>query len=105
MIDGADLLVVALAPLRQTLGYRLIVDATAGEAEVLAAASGVKLGALLNIDYNWGQVNVFSNTNYGMPKMARAVAESNAMFTDGGSFVPEEITSSDSAAFTWAIAE
>lgn len=75
------------------------------KAEVLAAASGVKLGALLNIDYNWGQVNVFSNTNYGMPKMARAVAESNAMFTDGGSFVPEEITSSDSAAFTWAIAE
>ena len=71
------------------------------KAEILTAASGVRVGQLLNIDYNWGQVNVFSATNCGAPKMLRAEAANGGMFEED--FVPEEITSNDSAAFTWAI--
>lgn len=73
------------------------------KAEILAASSGVRLGQLINIDYNWGQVNVFSNTNFAAPKMMRNAVQSNAMFEED--FAPEEISSSDSAAFTWELTD
>lgn len=77
------------------------------KAEVLTEASGVELGRLINIDYNWGSVNVYSNTTcdcreeeacadggYGNMKLSRVF---------NSSFTPEDIKSSDSAAFTWEI--
>lgn len=36
------------------------------KAELLCEASGVKLGQLLTIDYNWDELNIFSNTRYDM---------------------------------------
>ena len=69
------------------------------KAEILCAASGVSLGELINIDYNWGDVNVFSPTN-----LMRAKNESAAF---GASFdaqlSPDDIRSTDSVTFTWAL--
>lgn len=69
------------------------------KAEVLCAASGVKLGGLLNIEYNWGEINVFSNTGYAleqgeaaMPLMARSM-----------DITPEDIKLSDTATFVWEL--
>ncbi len=33
-------------------------------AEILCEASGVRLGQLLNVDYNWGELEIYSNTQY-----------------------------------------
>lgn len=69
------------------------------KAGILCAASGVVLGELINIDYNWGDVNLFSPTNF-----MRAKNESAAF---GASFdselSPDDIRSSDSVTFTWEI--
>lgn len=69
------------------------------KAEILCAASGVKLGALLNINYNWTDVNIFSPSAYTMernivPTLAKASVPE---------FEPENIKSRDSAAFVWEI--
>ncbi|MCQ2430984.1 MAG: SIMPL domain-containing protein [Clostridia bacterium] len=68
------------------------------KAEILAAASGVQLGQLLTINYNWGEIELFSRTNYamddrcmGMPKMAAMEIE------------PDDIEVNDTAAFVWEI--
>ena len=68
------------------------------KAEVLCAASGAKLGTLLKIDYDWTNINVFSASAYTM-EMERGVAAAGAV----PEFEPEDIESSDSAAFIWEI--
>ena len=68
------------------------------KAEVLCAASGAKLGSLLKIDYDWTNINVFSASAYTM-EMERGVAAAGAV----PEFEPEDIESSDSAAFIWEI--
>lgn len=69
------------------------------KAEILCAASGVKLGTLLNINYNWTDINVFSTSSYAMerecaPLLAKASVPE---------FEPEDIKARDSAAFIWEI--
>ncbi|MCD8123982.1 MAG: hypothetical protein LUE23_02965 [Lachnospiraceae bacterium] len=46
------------------------------KAEILCEASGVKLGQLLNVDYNWGELEIYSNTQYKLSEecMPYAVA-------------------------------
>lgn len=46
------------------------------KAEILTKASGVTLGELVSIDYNWGELHLYSPTHYYMdpPCMARASA-------------------------------
>lgn len=68
-------------------------------AEILCQASGVALGELLTIDYNWGELNLFSNTRYQVagdclaaPRMAKSIA-----------IQPDDIALRDSAAFVWEI--
>lgn len=69
------------------------------KAEILCAASGVKLGELISIDYNWGEINVFSNTNF-----MRAKAEyAGAGMAFDCDITPQDITSSDTVNFTWEI--
>ncbi|MBR5948829.1 MAG: SIMPL domain-containing protein [Clostridia bacterium] len=67
------------------------------KAEILCAASGVSLGELVNIDYNWGDVNVFSLTNFTRAKNESAVfgASFDAQLS------PDDIRSTDSVTFTW----
>ena len=68
-------------------------------ADVLCAASGVKLGALLSIDYTWGERGIFSRSAFdmsaeSMPLMARAKAPD---------ILPEDIDYEDEATFVWEI--
>lgn len=46
------------------------------KAEVLASASGVKLGQILTVDYSWGEVEMVSRV---MPQMMRAKAMDSSM--------------------------
>lgn len=75
------------------------------KAEILCAASGVKLGTLLNIDYNWKDVNIYSNTRYMLAEKSRGV-EASAMLSDTRlmDIEPENIELNDSATFVWEIA-
>lgn len=68
------------------------------KAEILCAASGVKLGTLLNINYDWTDINVYSSSAYTM-EMERGAVSAGAV----PEFEPEDINSSDSAEFVWEI--
>lgn len=67
-------------------------------AVTLTEASGVHLGQLLAIDYNWGELDVYSHTRFGM--------ESNClmpMCSESINIHPDDIDVSDSATFTWEL--
>lgn len=68
------------------------------KAEILCEASGAKLGTLIKIDYDWTDINVYSASAYTM-EMERGIAAAGAV----PEFEPEDIKSSDSAAFIWEI--
>lgn len=70
------------------------------KAELLCEASGVKLGQLLTIDYNWSEINVFSNTRYNMAEDCLRAAPMSARSID---IEPGDIEVSDTAAFVWEI--
>ncbi len=67
------------------------------KAEVLAEASGVALGELLAINYDWTEVMFASETRFARSYGADMLNEAMPEFT------PEDIESSDSAAFVWEI--
>lgn len=67
------------------------------KAECLARASGVTLGALLTIDYHFGDPDLRSRTEYAMDKKCMALANT-AMRIE-----PEDVTLADSATFVWEI--
>ena len=71
------------------------------KAEILCKASGSTLGQLLNIDYNWGELNVYSRTSYEVedciqPLMAMSKCSAPEI-------EPDDIDVSDTVAFTWEI--
>ena len=68
------------------------------KAEILCAASGVTLGELVNISYDWNDVIFRSNSS--MYERGIASAMPLAAVPD---FEPEDINSSDTAAFVWEI--
>lgn len=70
------------------------------KAEILCESASVKLGSLVTIDYNWGEINVTSRTRYldsnqhcCAPTMAFAEMD----------IEPEDIDAEDSATFVWEI--
>lgn len=65
------------------------------KAEILCDGSNVKLGKLLTIDYNWGELNIVSNTTY-------EIAESS-MYSKSIEIEPDDIDVSDTATFVWEI--
>lgn len=70
------------------------------KAEVLCKAAGATLGQLVTIDYNWGELNIISNTGYEMdeeimPLMAKCAAPE---------IEPDDINVHDTATFVWEIA-
>lgn len=71
------------------------------KAEILCKASGSKLGELLSIDYNWGELNIVSRTTYEMedcvPPMM-AMSKCAALEIE-----PDDIEVSDTVAFVWEI--
>ena len=68
--------------------------------EILTKVSGVTLGELVSIDYNWGELHLYSPTHYEIdpPCMARASATPTAMDIE-----PDDIDVSDSITFVWEI--
>ena len=68
------------------------------KAEILCAASNVKLGDLLSIDYNWGELNIVSHTDFDMPIRCAAMSPGCNIEIE-----PEDISLSDTAAFVWEI--
>ena len=83
---------------------KLLISATENaraKAEILCKASGSTLGQLLNIDYNWGELNVYSRTSYEVedciqPLMAMSKCAAPEI-------EPDDIDVSDTVAFTWEI--
>ena len=69
------------------------------KAETLCAAIGAKLGSLVRIDYNWGEINIYSHTKYNggifcsAPTGAYGEPEID----------PEDIKLNDNATFVWQI--
>lgn len=82
----------------------LLINATENaraKAEILCKASGSTLGQLLNIDYNWGELNVYSRTSYEVedciqPLMAMSKCAAPEI-------EPVDIDVTDTVAFTWEI--
>lgn len=72
------------------------------KAELLAEASGVELGVLLSVVYDWMDISFVSPTRYaaGAPKMRGAMEAECSM--DMG-ITPENVSLSDSATFIWEI--
>ncbi len=69
------------------------------KAEILCAASGAKLGDLLSIDYNWGELHLYSETDYDVEGKCLMMGAADDMDIE-----PEEIKARDTATFAWEIA-
>ena len=69
------------------------------KAEILCAASGAKLGELLSIDYNWGELHLYSATDYDVEGKCMTLGAADDMDIE-----PEEIKARDTATFAWEIA-
>ena len=69
------------------------------KAEILCAASGAKLGDLLSIDYNWGELHLYSATDYDVEGKCMMLGAADDMDIE-----PEEIKTRDTATFAWEIA-
>lgn len=69
------------------------------KAEILCAASGAKLGGLLSIDYNWGELHLYSATDYDVEGKCLMMGAADDMDIE-----PEEIKARDTATFEWEIA-
>ena len=86
----------------EEIGEAVLRSATenaARKAKILCEASGKTLGELISIDYDWTDVHYASASVYSMKEMARGVAMENGV----PEFEPEDIRSSDSVTFVWAI--
>jgi len=70
------------------------------KAEILCAASDVKLGQLITIDYNWGELDVYSDTRYCMEEKCMPMGAANAFDAD---IDPDDIRVNDTATFVWEI--
>lgn len=88
----------------EKISEELLINATENaksKAEILCKASGNTLGQILNIDYNWGELNVYSRTSYDVedciqPLMAMSKCAAPEI-------EPDDIDVSDTVAFTWEI--
>ena len=69
------------------------------KAEVLCAASGVTLGDLVNIEYNWNDILIHSASVYS--ERERGISAVPLAATP--EFTPDDIRSSDTATFVWEI--
>ena len=69
------------------------------KASVLAKAAGVRLGEILAINYSWGELNIYSQTQYSVDY---CMAESEPMEMN---IEPEDVEASDTVTVVWAIGE
>jgi len=83
-----------------TIQDELLASAAANarhRAELLAKGAGATLGDLLQIDYTWGELHLYSPT--------RLTLHDEVLFSEAAmpELEPDEIDLSDSATFVWAI--
>lgn len=69
------------------------------KAEILCEASGVTMGDLISINYNWGELDIYSHTRYDCCEEAMAPLAVGATID----IAPEDIDVSDTATFVWKI--
>ena len=69
------------------------------KAEILCESANVKLGALVTIDYNWGEINFYSNTNYTLDEECELRCASIADIY----IEPYDINLRDTVTFIWEI--
>lgn len=86
-----------------TINKELLKSATINakeKAEILCEVSNVELGSLLSIDYNWGELNIYSHTDYNLAEdcMAMPMAKMSEIVIE-----PDDIDVSDTATFVWEI--
>ena len=82
-----------------SISEKILVSATENakeKAEILCKASGKELGELVSVVYNWGEINVVSDSNYRLMRASVPMAEVPE-------FTPDDITSSDTVTFVWEI--
>lgn len=70
------------------------------KAEILCAASGTKLGELVKIDYNWGELNIYSRTDYDMESDCLKACALAPYSLD---IEPDDIAATDTVTFVWQI--
>ena len=70
------------------------------KANILCKASGVQLGELVAIDYNWADRALVSNTRFEVSNDAVPLMAKRA---SGPSITPDDIQVKDSAVFRWTI--
>lgn len=69
------------------------------KAEILCRASAVRLGTLLSIDYNWGELSLLSDTRCGFSEEGAR----SPMLMRNIDIEPEDIQVSDTVTFVWEI--
>ncbi|MCD8075384.1 MAG: SIMPL domain-containing protein [Lachnospiraceae bacterium] len=69
------------------------------KAEILCEASGVKLGQLMNVDYNWGELEIYSKTQYRVAEECMPYAAAPTAIN----IEPDDIDVSDTVTFVWEI--
>jgi len=69
------------------------------KAEILCDASNVEMGQLLSIDYNWGELNIYSKTRYDMDEDCMPMISMSKLID----IEPDDIDVSDTATFVWEI--
>ncbi|MBQ4370034.1 MAG: SIMPL domain-containing protein [Oscillospiraceae bacterium] len=87
---------------KSSISNALLASAAANAAEkakVLASAAGVSLGEIVSIDYSFGDLPLYSRTNYDIVDQCI----SNAPKMMGIAVAPDDIEVSDSVTMTWEI--
>jgi len=81
----------------------LLRDATKNarmKADILGEASGVQIGQLLSVEYNWADINVYSKTRFTDDVLACKALSADSFSAD---IEPENIDVEDTATFVWEI--
>ncbi|MGI6510267.1 MAG: SIMPL domain-containing protein [Erysipelotrichaceae bacterium] len=78
---------------------RLTASNARRKAEILCEGSGVKLGELITINYNWNEIDIYSHTSYDLDTGTRFASSIKSDME----FAPEDIEVKDSATFIWKI--
>ncbi len=69
------------------------------KAEILCEASGVEIGDLIEINYNWDELNIYSPTRLECCKNSKSLMAFNSPID----IDPDNIDVSDTATFVWEI--
>lgn len=71
------------------------------KAQVLTQAAGVTLGNIISIDYSWGEINICSDTRYGVTEAMRVCEASDMSYEMD--IEPDDIDVTDTVTVVWEI--